>query len=90
MPSPQPEGLGRSRTARRVTPPVHDAHMDSLVISCDTCVMDGTAACADCVVTHLLTPARREAVVLDLAEQRAVRLLAEAGLVPTLRHREAT
>lgn len=64
--------------------------MDSLVISCDTCVMDGTAACADCVVTHLLTPARREAVVLDLAEQRAVRLLAEAGLVPTLRHREAT
>lgn len=64
--------------------------MDSLIISCDTCVMDGTAACADCVVTHLLTPARREAVVLDLAEQRAVRLLAEAGMVPTLRHREAT
>ncbi|MFM8267345.1 MAG: hypothetical protein ACKOA2_04935 [Ilumatobacteraceae bacterium] len=64
--------------------------MDSLIISCNTCVMDGTAACADCVVTHLLTPARREAVVLDLAEQRAVRLLAEAGMVPTLRHREAT
>jgi hypothetical protein len=64
--------------------------MAHLTITCDTCVMDGTAACADCVVTHLLTPARREAVVFDLAELRAVRLLADAGMVPTLRHREAT
>lgn len=74
--------------------------MEHISISCDTCVMDGTAACADCVVTHLLSPARREpalpdeparaarpAVVLDLDELRAMRLLAEAGLVPTLRHR---
>lgn len=64
--------------------------MTSLVISCDTCVMSATAVCADCVVTHLLSPATREAVVLDLAELRAMRLLADAGLVPTLRHREAT
>lgn len=64
--------------------------MSELVISCDTCVMDGTASCADCVVTHLLAPARREAVVLNLDEVRAVRLLAQAGMVPTLRHREAT
>ena len=64
--------------------------MSELVISCDTCVMDGTASCADCVVTHLLTPAPREAVVLSLDEVRAVRLLAQAGLVPNLRHREAT
>lgn len=64
--------------------------MAHLTISCDTCVMDGTAACADCVVTHLLAPARREGVVFDLAELRAVRLLADAGMVPTLRHREAT
>ena len=63
--------------------------MNELVISCDTCVMDGSAACADCVVTHLLAPAVREAVVLDLAELRAMRLLAQAGMVPTLRHREA-
>ena len=27
------------------------------------------------------------AIVFDMAEQRAVRLFAEAGLVPTLRHR---
>lgn len=67
----------------------------SITISCDTCVMDGTAACADCVVTHLLSPAPaegghcREAVVLSLDEMRAMRLLAQQGLVPTLRHREA-
>ena len=44
---------------------------------------------ADCVVTHLLSPARRERLEFDAAEMRAVQLLAAAGLVPTLRHREA-
>jgi hypothetical protein len=63
--------------------------MDRLVISCDTCCMRATPACDDCVVTFLCERAGDEAVVLDLAEQRAVRLLADAGLVPTLRHREA-
>lgn len=72
-------------------------------ISCDTCVMRATSACDDCLVTHLCgadsadealpagsTRTREcEAVVLDLDELRAVRLLASAGLVPTLRHREA-
>lgn len=63
--------------------------MDCLVISCDTCAMRATPACDDCVVTFLCEREGDDAVVLDLAEQRAVRLLAEAGLVPTLRHREA-
>ena len=63
--------------------------MVHFVVSCDTCVMDGTAACADCVVTHLLTPARREPLEFDEDEMRAVEMLAAAGLVPTLRHREA-
>jgi hypothetical protein len=63
--------------------------MNHFVISCDSCVMDGTAACADCVVTHLLAPARREPLAFDEAEMRAVELLAAAGMVPTLRHREA-
>lgn len=61
----------------------------SFVIACDACVMVGTATCADCVVTHLLSPARREGVVFTADELRAVELLAAAGLVPTLRHREA-
>jgi len=64
--------------------------MSHFVISCDTCVMVGTAACADCVVTHLLAPAPRERISFDAAEMRAVRLLAAAGLVPNLRHREAS
>jgi hypothetical protein len=51
--------------------------------------MCGTATCADCVVTHLLSPAQRERVIFDADELRAVELLAAAGLVPTLRHREA-
>ena len=55
-------------------------------IDCDECVMQGTEACQDCVVTFLVrrTPAR--AVVLDLDEERALRRLAGAGLVPVLRH----
>ena len=52
--------------------------------------MRDTAVCADCVVTHLLAPAQRESLQFDAAELRAVRLLAAAGLVPTLRHREAS
>ncbi len=63
--------------------------MVHFTISCDSCVMDGSAACADCVVTHLLTPARREPVAFTDDELRAVQLLAAAGLVPTLKHREA-
>jgi hypothetical protein len=63
--------------------------MVHFTISCDSCVMDGTAACADCVVSHLLAPARREPLDFTADELRAVQLLAAAGLVPTLRHREA-
>jgi hypothetical protein len=57
-------------------------------ISCDSCVMQHTTACVDCVVTFMCDVSATS-VVFDLAEQRAVRLLASAGLVPTLRHREA-
>ena len=61
-----------------------------LVISCDTCVMASTSACDDCMMNVLFSDDASEAsgaVVLDLAEQRALRLLAQAGMVPTLRHR---
>jgi hypothetical protein len=63
--------------------------VDALVIECDSCVMRATSACTDCVVTYLCDAAEQHAVVFDLAEQRAVRWFAEAGLVPTLRHRAA-
>ena len=56
-------------------------------ISCDDCVMQDTPACEDCVVTFICGREPGEAVVIDVAEARAVRLLGEAGLVPPLRRR---
>lgn len=58
-----------------------------LLIDCDTCVARDTDACSDCVVSFLCRDDSDMAVVLDLDELRAMRVLAEAGLVPTLRHR---
>ena len=55
------------------------------VISCDDCIMQETDACADCVVTFICGREPDEAVVIDVAEARAVRMLGEAGLVPRLR-----
>ncbi len=69
----------------------NELSVTSLTITCETCVMRRTEHCHDCVVTFMCDAhdAPAEAVVFDLAEQRAVRLLAAAGLVPTLKHREA-
>jgi hypothetical protein len=50
--------------------------------------MRATATCADCVVTHVLSPAAVETVSLDDDEMRVVRLLVKAGMMPTLRHSE--
>jgi hypothetical protein len=58
-----------------------------LVINCDSCVMRETDACSDCLVTFMCGDTQESAVVFNLEEQRAVRLLANAGMVPTLRHR---
>jgi hypothetical protein len=61
-----------------------------LSISCDDCVMQHTSACDDCVVTFICDRQPGDAVVIDAAEARAVRLLAQAGLVPRLRHSRRT
>lgn len=62
----------------------------TFTIDCTTCVMRRTEACRDCVVTFLESiEAPRDAVVVDVAELRAMRLLADQGLVPRLRHRRA-
>lgn len=60
----------------------------SVVIDCDLCEMQGTEVCADCVVTYLCRT-ETTAVVIDLAEIRALRTLGAGGLVPELRHRPA-
>jgi hypothetical protein len=56
-----------------------------LTIDCDECVMQGTSACDDCVVTFLCA-ADPGPVVVDFNEARALRLLGDAGLAPKLRH----
>ncbi len=57
------------------------------MISCDTCIMRQTDACNDCMMSVLCDVEHDDAVVLNLQELRDIRLLAQAGLVPTLRHR---
>ena len=75
------------------TSPVSSGHPDHgldrpvLVISCDTCIMQNSDACGDCMMSVLCDPPVDGAVVLSLEELREIRLLARAGLVPTLRHR---
>lgn len=54
-----------------------------MIIDCDTCRVRGPA-CGDCVVTVMLGPIGGRPS-LDVAEQRAVGVLAASGLVPPLR-----
>jgi hypothetical protein len=60
--------------------------MTAMTIDCDECVMRATSACDDCVVTFVMEREPGSALVIDVAEERAVRMLARAGLVPELRH----
>ena len=61
-----------------------------LVIDCEQCVMHHTDACDDCVVTYICSREPGDAVVVDVEEFRALRLLSDSGLVPELRHRRRT
>ena len=63
---------------------------DHVTIDCDTCVMQDTPTCDDCLVTYLCSIAPGERVVIDVAEVRALRLITDSGLVPELRHRRRT
>lgn len=59
-------------------------------ISCDDCTARDAGVCGDCVVTFICDREPGDAVIIDAAEERAVRYLARAGLVPELRHRTDT
>lgn len=59
----------------------------SFTIDCDQCVMQHTDACSDCVVTFICSREPGDALVVDVGEYRALRMLSESGLVPELRHR---
>lgn len=58
----------------------------SVRIDCDECAMQHTEVCDDCVVSFICSRQPDEAVVVDVSEVRALRLLSRAGLVPELRH----
>lgn len=57
----------------------------SLLISCDECSMRGTDVCGDCVVSFICRQPQ-DAVIINADEERVVRMLGRAGLVPALRH----
>lgn len=60
--------------------------MDSFTISCDDCSMRDTPACEGCVVTFICDRDPEDAIVIDVEEERALRLLGRSGLLPPLRH----
>jgi len=63
---------------------------DLLRIDCDECAMQHSEVCEDCLVTFICSREPDEAVVVDVTEIKALRLLGEAGLAPPLRHRRRT
>ncbi|HEX6073895.1 MAG TPA: hypothetical protein VFZ32_01375 [Micromonosporaceae bacterium] len=54
-----------------------------MLIDCDSCKVRGTG-CGDCVVSVILG-GPPEGVELDETERAALRVLADAGMVPRLR-----
>jgi len=55
-----------------------------MIIDCDECAMQHTAACSDCVVSVLLHK-MGDPVVISEEEQLALGNLADAGMVAPLR-----
>ncbi len=58
-----------------------------LSIDCGDCVMARTSACDDCIVSFIVNRDPGDALVIDVEEQRSLRLLSRAGLVPDSKHR---
>ena len=56
-----------------------------MLIDCNDCVMQGTGACNDCIVTVLIGDGPLRPVELADEETEAIGNLADAGLVPGLR-----
>jgi hypothetical protein len=71
--------------------PTTDASDDgvAITIECDRCALRATAACRGCLVSFVLDRSPGDAVIIDADEARALRVLADAGLVPASRF-EAT
>src|SRR5688572_26623015 len=69
--------MGLSHPPRNVAVP--NRKRSAMLIDCGECTMKDTSACDDCIVSFLLD--RPEgAVVFDVAEERALRVLHDGGL----------
>ena len=55
-----------------------------MLIDCNQCTAQHTAACRDCVVTHLLSDVSG-VVEVDGEQAEALEALADCGLIPQLR-----
>ncbi len=58
----------------------------TLTIDCDDCWEKPSSVWKDCALTWSVGQDAGDALVIHAAEERAVRLLSRAGLVPRLRH----
>ena len=63
---------------------------DTLTIDCSTCSQQHTPTCDACMVTFICSRKPGDAVVVDLGEFRALKVLGDSGLVPPLRHSSST
>ncbi len=70
--------------ADRVVPT--DPQSAASTIDCTVCAHRHTSVCDECVVTFILDRNPEDAVILDVEEERVVRMLGRAGLVPGVRH----
>ena len=59
---------------------------EAFTIDCADCTHQHTSVCDDCVVSFIVGRQPDDAIVVDVDEARAVRLLEQAGLVPGVRH----
>jgi hypothetical protein len=64
--------------------------MEVIRFSCDECEMQDTGACEDCVVSFICGREPEDALIVNADEERAMRMLGRAGLLPPLRHRRRT
>jgi len=77
--------MARDRLELRPRTTTDDPSEVEITIECDRCVRQGTSACRGCLVSFVLDRAPGDAVIIDADEARALRVLADAGLVPESR-----
>jgi len=70
-----------------VVPDLAEPIDESITIDCDQCAAQYTDACDDCLVSYVISREPGRPVEFEGEEANAVRLLAEAGLVPGSRFR---